>query len=295
MSNRPAYVPTMRDLSFFVSPPEDGLMGMITAYMDDSGHESDQSHNACVIGGFVGDMAGWDRLERSWPVALSRYGLHYIHMKEHGANRDLMRSSKPDGIPDILDELLDLTKSCGLRAIANTVRIRDLEKFRAETGIPLSARALSIYIGMISMWQQYGGQEIEVKLDKFEKVNKEIFLANQYAESVHGWDLTEAITLSPAPKSAKESPALQAADVLAWEARRHHAQEEKHLSRIKPLSESDDWREWFLMHNRESRNDWPSVRPSMRKVLTDFICFGAIIDYTAMMKIHEAREGKWGY
>jgi hypothetical protein len=295
MSNRPAYVPTMRDLSFFVRPPEDGLMGMITAYMDDSGHERDPTHNACLIGGFVGDMNGWGRLERYWPVILKEYGLSQLHMKDHAGNKLLMRSSREGGVPDILDDLLNLIRSCGLRAIANTVRLKDVEKFRQETGVNLSIRALSIYIGMINIWQQYGSEPVEVKLDNFDRVDTEICLANQYARTVDGWDLSKTITLNRAPDLARNMPAMQAADLLAWEARRHHSQEEQHLSRIKPPSESDDWREWFLMHNRESRNDWPSVRPSMRKVLTDFICFGAIIDYTAMMKIHEAREGRWGY
>lgn len=263
--------------------------------MDDSGDEKNRSDNACVIGGFVGDIAGWDRIERYWPVILAEYGLSYLHMSEHASNKGLMQSTRGNGVPDILDDLLNLIRSCGLRAIANTVRIKDLNKFRKETGVDISIRALSIYIGMINIWQQYGNKPVEVKLDNFKYVDREICLANQYASSVKGWNLRETITLNRAPGLAKHMPAMQAADIIAWEARRHHSQEEMHLSKIIPLTESDNWRDWFLAHNRESLGNLPSPRNSMRKVLDEFVCFGSIIDYKAIMKIHEAREGKWGY
>lgn len=295
MSDRGHYVSLMRDLSFFAHPPEDALMGMITAYMDDSGHESDQSHNACVVAGFVGDMAGWNRLERDWPLILRNYGLTHLHMKEHAAHTSLMASSNPEGVPDVLNNLLNLARSSGLRAVANSVRIRDIRKFRQETGVPLSIRALSIYVAMISIWQIYGDREVEVRIDKFEKVIKEINLANQYAQSVEGWDLTDSIILTPAPNSAKLSPALQAADLLAWEARRRHSDADAALRAAHPLLTDDNWRQWFLSHSVERRDNWSKIRPSLRKILTEFPCFGSIVDYEMLMKLHQARGAQWGY
>lgn len=66
-------------------------MGMITAYLDDSGHEGDRIHNACVIASFIGELSSWRRLESEWPLVLARYGLSYLHMKEHASDPEVMR------------------------------------------------------------------------------------------------------------------------------------------------------------------------------------------------------------
>lgn len=85
----------MENLSFPANPSDDWLMGIISTYLDDRGHEGDRAHNACVIVGFTGELSSWKRFEAEWPLVLARHGLSYLQMKEHASDPEAMRCPEP--------------------------------------------------------------------------------------------------------------------------------------------------------------------------------------------------------
>lgn len=53
---------------------------MLTAYFDESGHES--THELIVLAGFLGMAEEWETFDREWSDLLNEYELPYFHAKE---------------------------------------------------------------------------------------------------------------------------------------------------------------------------------------------------------------------
>ena len=55
---------------------------MLRAYFDDSGSDRDPRTPFSLIGGCIGSLAAWSRLERDWQAVLSEFGVAWLHMKD---------------------------------------------------------------------------------------------------------------------------------------------------------------------------------------------------------------------
>jgi hypothetical protein len=87
-------------------------MLMLTAYMDESGHQADR----VVIAGFWGDRTQWGNLEVAWRAALStRKALHMRTLRWH----------KPERLQPLLSRLAPLPYQCGLKPLFATVCVSD--------------------------------------------------------------------------------------------------------------------------------------------------------------------------
>ena len=55
---------------------------MLRAYFDDSGSDRDPRTPFSLIGGCIGSLTAWSRLERDWQAVLSEFGVAWLHMKD---------------------------------------------------------------------------------------------------------------------------------------------------------------------------------------------------------------------
>src|SRR5271166_6195460 len=74
----PASIP-LSQLSMLIEPPERWLMAALKAYLDDAGSAN---LRAIAIGGYVGDLRSWKRVEPAWQIALDWHGVPYFHFNE---------------------------------------------------------------------------------------------------------------------------------------------------------------------------------------------------------------------
>lgn len=85
---------------------------MLTAYMDESGHEE----NRVVLAGFLGNSEQWKLFEKEWQKGLGRR--KNLHMRD-------LRWHKPERIRKLLISLAPIPYQCGLTAIYSTVLASD--------------------------------------------------------------------------------------------------------------------------------------------------------------------------
>jgi hypothetical protein len=66
--------------SALLFPPEDQLMAILRAYLDDSGSPDDPAHSFLTIAGYVAEVGNWKRFERRWQKKLDRAEVPYLHI-----------------------------------------------------------------------------------------------------------------------------------------------------------------------------------------------------------------------
>lgn len=96
---------------------------MLTAYMDESGHEADR----VVLAGFLGNRDQWKLFEAAWRKGLGRR--RNLHMKE-------LRWHKPERIKELLASLAPIPYRCGLTALYSTVLASDYSDLIVGTPRP---------------------------------------------------------------------------------------------------------------------------------------------------------------
>jgi hypothetical protein len=110
-------------------PPE--WVFMLTAYLDESGHEG---RDVMVLAGFLGDKPQWQKCEQDWKVALGKR--KQLHMRE-------LRWSRPDRVKKLLDALGPVPHAAGLQAVFTTAAMSNYEDLIYGT---LMERLLRAYI-----------------------------------------------------------------------------------------------------------------------------------------------------
>lgn len=55
-------------------------LAMFKSYMDEAGIQFNDAY--CTIGGYVGDVVEWEKVERDWNFALSEFKVPYFHALE---------------------------------------------------------------------------------------------------------------------------------------------------------------------------------------------------------------------
>lgn len=94
---------------------------MLTAYLDESGHEG---KNLMVLAGFLGDAVQWRTCEENWKLALGKRS--HLHMND-------LRWSKPERIERLLRALGPVPHAAGLQAVVVTTSMSDYEDLVSGT------------------------------------------------------------------------------------------------------------------------------------------------------------------
>ena len=279
------------------------MVALICANFDDSQSTGD----IWTIGGYVGYSNQWDHFKTLWIEALARHGVPYFHMKEMADPSGpfamwLPPQDHTDEVAAFFIDLVAAIKKSGLYMVASTVWLKDLERFNRETGAGLQAYPLVAHTCIATTGERYADplQPIMAVFDRVEKVDSKLATARSYlaGETFIYPNLCDHIASSglAAPATSRDVPALQAADLIAWEVRKAHFGMKSWQS-LRGDGHSDRWAQWqdYMAFTREKTGEDPKIRKSLDALISgDPKTMRTIVwDYMQLMDTHKARRGIW--
>jgi hypothetical protein len=201
------------------------------AYIDDSGHPSDQPF--VIAAGFLATEPEWVAFEPEWRTALFEHGLgDVLHMTDF---EKAYRNSPKKWV--ILHNLIDIILAHTGAHFVNVVAMADYRKVN-------SIYRLQECIGSpYSMAVRGIARSINVWKEKFFKADDKLLLFVENG-TLHRGDMEEIFRRDglPVPRYVPKSmPAVQAADWLAWEALYAHRRNyvRKTLKRV--VEDESNW------------------------------------------------------
>ncbi|MGA8613518.1 MAG: hypothetical protein WB760_17980 [Xanthobacteraceae bacterium] len=289
----------LRELSIFITPPKGFLMAAIRGWLDDSRREAIWS-----VGGYIGGDFQWEYFEEHWPKALEAVGVSHFHMKE---------TAKPTGIyskwhpPQEHKEewaafyasLVSVISDSHIFGILSVVRGGDLDRFNQERKLALELYPLAAYGCMLlSVRQNIPGLPIQLIFDRVEKVQAKLATAQSYAESDKHWCPGECdfVTVSGLGKGVplQQLPAMQAADFVAWEFRKHQERiNEWHELGEVPSDADEAWsqlEQWIFEKYGSHEN---AARKSAAALIEPQRFANLVWDYRTLNEVHDLRGGLW--
>lgn len=291
-------------------------MATLKGYFDDSGNVEDPNQGFFAIGGYVADVATWNRFEVEWGAALTvEFGVSYLHMKELtkcvgefaslGNPRDQAVQAQIARIQARMARVIVDSKLHGFHAV---ISLRDLERFNAESGRNLDAKALAVYGAMLEVRRVYKTGEVEIVLDRMVRARAAIALAIKYGQTDTFYPFMRDFPgILPLSKSGgggcRDTPALQAADFLAWEVRKQCEQRKDLLARVSPSDPSylQQLFQFFLIAKVDEMKRKGMTRINVpaemqRRSLTalsEAPTEGFLWDYAAIRRADHLRGGIW--
>jgi hypothetical protein len=269
---------------------------LLKGYFDDS----QTTDRIWAIAGYVGDDHHWAEYKTLWPMVLATHDVPYFHRREMSKPNGAFKKWYPahEHEPELAAFQGDLAKvigQSGLRAFGSIVRLKDLNRFNAETGLRLDPYSLAAYGCMLIVGRDYLGHSVELIFDHVEKVESKLARARAYAEADHYYGpdgvFRKAVLAGlPEELTSKEVHAMQAADFWVWEWRKHQLKlDEWHEIEGRP---SDFYQRWA--HMQEWFRSRPiTLRKSAQALIERAPFIGIIWDYQQMCDAHQARDGLW--
>lgn len=189
------------------------------AYLDDSGHPTDQPY--VVVAGFLASEADWLSFLPEWGAALTKYGIGPIfHMTEF---RGAIPKAKQNKMLEELTRIIANRVSHGFSVAVDMKayrEINDLYPLEESVGTPFAIAARTVARG-INEWKSGNlrpGDRLQVFIE---------------AGTKHMGDMEEAFRRDELPlpqRVQKNNPAVQPADLLAWETLRFARRGDKRRS-----------------------------------------------------------------
>lgn len=172
-----------------------------------------------------------------------------------------------------------------------------MDKFNQENGLALQPYSLAAFGCMMVVSREYGEYASELIFDHLEKVNSKLTAAREYAKSdMYNQGDFDRMVISPLLKAItfRELPAMQAADFMTWEFRKHHERVGEWFDL--PDRPKDDDERWAHME-RWSLGRFQSPIPTPRKSAVALVegnqLAPFIWDYDHLCEAHQLRAGKW--
>ncbi len=275
------------------------MTALIYGWLDDS-----RRGPIWTIGGYIGADHRWAAFETLWPMAMANHDVPYFHMKEMADPNGVYAKWHPpqahrEERADYFAGMAKVIGQCRLVGIGSTVRQRDLDKFNAEFGQSLEPYSLAAYGCMLlAARENLEGMTIELVFDHVEKASSKLAKAKEYAVSdiVYDPDVCKNVVAKPLSKELtwREIPALQAADLYAWELRKNH----EFIGDWFELEDKpDDWDErtdhlgkWL---DAKFGDRSPIIRRSASALVTGNEIYHLVWDYKNLVDSHISRGGVW--
>jgi hypothetical protein len=277
------------------------LVALITGNFDDSQSTGD----VWTVAGYVGYSNQWDYFERLWAAALARHGVPYFHMKEMADPSGPFAKWLPpqehtDEVAAFFKDIVAAIRRSGLYKVSSTVWLKDLERFNQETGAALEAYPLAAHACLAVVGLKYEDQPVTMVFDRIEKVDSKLATARSYlaGDKFIYPGLCDRIvsTWLPAPATSRDVPALQAADLVAWEVRKAQFGMKK-WQNSRSDSHSDRWAQWqdYVEFTRQETGEDPKIRKSLDALIegNPNEMKSIVWDYMQMIDTHKVRCGIW--
>ena len=208
------------------------LVLALAVYIDDSGKDDPP---VFVLAGFIAEAEAWAAFTDEWDEELTRYPkIKYFKMKEaHALNgqfegvSSLARDHKVGRLASLCSKHLSGELACVVRHLDYAAQFAN--KYAPRMDDPYILMMMGTYILAFHWLETQGkkGEKVNFIFDR--QLEKETVVREMFAEfaKMPGNDL-EPIGLPPTPNfdDDKSTPALQAADLLAWHIRRRFADRE---------------------------------------------------------------------
>ncbi|MGJ5036587.1 hypothetical protein ACQR13_20975 [Bradyrhizobium sp. HKCCYLRH3059] len=277
------------------------MVAPVSGHFDDSQSPDD----VWTVAGYVGYANQWDFFNELWTDALVRHKVPYFHMKEMASPTGpfakwLPANEHEEERAAFFKDLVAAIRRAGLYKVSSTVWLKDLERFNEETGAGLEPYPLAAHACLANVALKYDTVPITVVFDRIEKVESKLAVARSYLQghTIAELGLCDRITATwlPPPATSRDVPALQAADLAAWEVR-------KAILRMKPWQNargndhSDRWSQWqdYVAFTREETGEDPKVRKSLAGLIEGDPgnMISIVWDYIQLMDQHKFRQAAW--
>jgi hypothetical protein len=287
------------DWSALVTPPGGALMGAFKGYFDESGQDA-PAHNALAFCGYVTTIDGWKAFEDAWDAALKANGAPYLHMKElHDPKGPLAKfagKENQDACKNLLADLIKVIATSSLTCAGSLVRLPDLREFNAEYEMNLEALPLAMYATMGELHMLYPLDTLELICDRLDDAERIIAKGVEYSASFVRYNASENMRWSSlkGQHSFRNVLPIQAADFVAWEARKEHEKKNIWWKNKKRGLEPNDWLANQGMWLGSQGKSWPDHRRSFFELSSAVKVHAGVIDYDFLCKHHnEIRHRVW--
>jgi len=197
---------------------------LIKGWKDDS-----RDRLVWAVAGFAGYLDQWEDFEDAWRVLLDTYEIPYLHMTEFADPCGPYAKWHPteEHYEEIAAFFADVTRvigRCGIQGFGAITRVADLDRFNAERGLSLQPYPVAVYGSLISIYQRYPREPVELVFDHVEKIHSKLAAARDYADGdQHYAGDFDRMQMIPLNKSLtfRDIKPLQAADFLVWEYRKN--------------------------------------------------------------------------
>jgi hypothetical protein len=274
-------------------------MGAFKGYFDESGKDADP-HNAVAFCGYVTTVDGWKAFETAWAKALADNGAPYLHMKElHDPKGPLAKfagKNNQAACKKLLADLIEVVATSGLTCAGSLIRLPDLKEFNAEYGMNLEALPLAMYATMGELHMIYPLDTLELICDRLDDAERIVATAVEYSASFVRYNASENMRWSSlkGQHSFRNVLPIQAADFVAWEARKEHERKnawwKEHKRGLKPT----DWMLHQGMWLGQQGRAWPDHRRSFFELSSAVKVHAGVIDYDFLCTHHnDIRNRVW--
>jgi hypothetical protein len=289
-----------RDLCIRTLPAEERMLALINSYFDDSQTEG----KIWVVAGYLGSASQWDSFERLWDEALRRHGVPYFHMREMAKPHGEFKKWHPpedhqDEVVAFFKDLVKAIRESQLHMFGSAVWIKELARFNSEKNLKLEPYPLAAYACLSQMAHKHA-LPVTAIFDRVEKVDDKLAKARAYAESdrILFPGLCDFITSAPLAKglTSKKVPALQAADFIAWEARKAYLtlQPWQSLPDRPLVDREEQWQHLGEWSRENTGQEYPIQRKSLEALIGDEMPINAVVwDYHQLCTTHDRRRGIW--
>jgi hypothetical protein len=289
------------DFAIRTWPPEKRLVALLGSYFDDSQSTGD----VWTVSGYVGYKNQWEYFEELWRAVMAKHGVPYFHMREMAKEDGPFAKWLPaeeheeERAAFFIDMAAAILKS-HLRMVSSGVWISDLTRFNAAHGLALEAFPLAAYTCLIQIQQQYNDIPATATFDRIEKVDDKLRKARVYADSdprtYPGDSFIAHVASFGVPKgiTSREVPALQAADLVAWEYRKAlFGMKEWQLSPDRPITDRHVQWQHYLQWTKERTGSGPVLRKSLTALITNLRTHSVVWDWHQLEGANTARSGIW--
>jgi hypothetical protein len=274
-------------------------MTTIKGYFDDSRSQGE----AWTVAGYVASNDMWAHFDGLWTAKLAKSGVPYLHMREMQVPKGAYAKWHPhaehrDELASFFSDLCLVIGFCQLSGFHITVREKDLAQFNLDHGTDLDAYSLAAWALLLQVARTYPGEDVVAMFDRANNVTKRLDRASEHLLSDRrNLDVADTLIAISCPQgwSSQKLKPLQAADFVAWEARKHH-------NTISRWFEIDDRPDNTTRARYDHLNQWLTEEfgepyRSRRKSWDELLCRaphqGGILDYDVLCGIHKSRGGVW--
>jgi hypothetical protein len=195
-------------------------------------------------------------------------------------------------------DLVKVIHDSQIFGILSVARVRDLDRFNAERKLELQAYPLAAYGCMLlAARRNLPAMPVELIFDRVEKVASKLAKAREYADSDKNFkgECDSVVTTGlPNGIPLRDLPAMQAADFVAWEFRKHHERVSGWFDQDSlPIDADIAWNslEQWIFDQHASHE--AATRKSAAALIDNQMFANLVWDYRTLNEMHELRGGVW--